>query len=149
MGIDPEKLFVLFVIALIVLGPERLPKMAKSLGRGLAEVRKYTSAARAEMDEVLAEPRSVIHSALQESDLEGLKDLANLRNPMRFIDATSRSPASQSPASQSPVSQPSVPQSTPEPSVSSGQRGSPVAEAATWSAVEPSDLPLPDDPSLN
>lgn len=69
MNIDPEKLLVVFVIALIVLGPNRLPQAARSLGRGLAELRKYTSAVRTEVDQVLAEPRAIIQSAVYEADL--------------------------------------------------------------------------------
>ena len=69
MSIDPEKLFVVFVIALIVLGPSRLPNAARSLGRGLAELRKYTSAFRVEMDQVLAEPRAIIQSAVHDAEM--------------------------------------------------------------------------------
>lgn len=42
-GIGMSELIVILVIALIVLGPKRLPEMAKALGRGLAEFRKATS----------------------------------------------------------------------------------------------------------
>jgi len=97
MGIDPEKLFVLFVIALIVLGPERLPKMARSLGRGLAELRKYTASAQRELSDVLAEPREAVRSALGEVDLPDLSDLASPLSALRYIDAPSRPrPAQQS-----------------------------------------------------
>ncbi|MCL6091533.1 MAG: twin-arginine translocase TatA/TatE family subunit [Actinobacteria bacterium] len=150
MGIDPEKLLVLFVIALIVLGPERLPGMARSLGRGLAEVRKYTSAARAEMDQVLAEPRSVVQSALRETDLEGLSELTNMRNPMRYIEAVSQPNVAQ-PTS----SQPGGPQAAMEGasagnrSTGDGSTGDGPEWTEPWLAAEASTLPLPDDPSLN
>jgi Tat protein translocase TatB subunit len=36
-------LIVLFVIALIVLGPEKLPEVARMLGKATAEMRKMTS----------------------------------------------------------------------------------------------------------
>ena len=149
MGIDPEKLLVLFVIALIVLGPERLPGMARSLGRGLAEVRKYTSAARAEMDQVLAEPRSVVQSALRESDLEGLTELTNMRNPMRYIEAASQSKASQSKPSQSASPQSGGPPAALEGATGDGSIGDGPEWTEPWLAAEPSTLPLPDDPSLN
>ena len=36
MGFDsPEKLVIVFVIALIVLGPSRLPELGRSLGQGI------------------------------------------------------------------------------------------------------------------
>jgi TatA/E family protein of Tat protein translocase len=36
-------LLVILVVALVVLGPKRLPDVAKALGKGLAEFRKATS----------------------------------------------------------------------------------------------------------
>ena len=42
-GIGMPELLVIFVVALIVLGPKRLPDVAKALGKGLAEFRKATS----------------------------------------------------------------------------------------------------------
>jgi Tat protein translocase TatB subunit len=39
-GINPQELLVILVIALIVVGPRKLPEMARSIGRGLREVRK-------------------------------------------------------------------------------------------------------------
>lgn len=44
MGIDnPVHLLFLGVIALIVLGPRRLPELAKSLGKGMRELREAMS----------------------------------------------------------------------------------------------------------
>ena len=42
-GIGVPELMVILVIALIVLGPSRLPDVAKAVGRALAEFRKATS----------------------------------------------------------------------------------------------------------
>ena len=39
-GIGMTELIVIFAIALIVLGPKRLPELARSLGRGIAEFRR-------------------------------------------------------------------------------------------------------------
>jgi sec-independent protein translocase protein TatB len=56
VNLDPDKLVVLFVIALLVLGPKRLPEVARTAGRWMAEVRKYTSAIQGELHGVLGEP---------------------------------------------------------------------------------------------
>lgn len=42
-GIGVQELLVILVVALIVLGPERLPEVARMLGKGMAELRKATS----------------------------------------------------------------------------------------------------------
>src|SRR5690349_17687960 len=41
-GIGMPELMIILVIALIVIGPQKLPDLAKSLGKGLAEFKKAT-----------------------------------------------------------------------------------------------------------
>src|SRR5204862_5196131 len=41
-GIGTPELLVILIVALIVLGPQRLPEIAKALGKGLAELRRAT-----------------------------------------------------------------------------------------------------------
>ena len=63
MNLDAEKLMTLFLIALVVLGPQRLPEAARTLGRGLAELKKYRAVVQSEMNHLLQEPRAVINEA--------------------------------------------------------------------------------------
>ena len=42
-GIGTPELLVILVVALIVVGPKRLPEVARALGKGLAELRRATS----------------------------------------------------------------------------------------------------------
>jgi Tat protein translocase TatB subunit len=65
VNLDPEKLIVLFVIAMLILGPKRLPEAARTAGRWMAELRKYTSGFQKEFGDILAEPREHT-SALRE-----------------------------------------------------------------------------------
>jgi Tat protein translocase TatB subunit len=51
--IGPEKLLMVLVIALIFLGPQKLPEIARSLGKGLREIRQAGQAARDELMEGL------------------------------------------------------------------------------------------------
>ena len=41
-GIGMPELIVILVIALIVIGPQKLPELARSLGKGLAEFKRAT-----------------------------------------------------------------------------------------------------------
>jgi TatA/E family protein of Tat protein translocase len=42
-GIGMPELSVILVVALVVLGPKRLPEVARSVGKALAELRRQTS----------------------------------------------------------------------------------------------------------
>ena len=52
-GIGMPELVLILVIALIVLGPSKLPEIARALGRGMHEFRKATDELR---DNLMAEP---------------------------------------------------------------------------------------------
>ena len=51
------ELLVILVIGLLVLGPKRLPELARSLGRGLAEFRRASTDMRKEFLDVAEEAR--------------------------------------------------------------------------------------------
>ena len=58
-GIGMTELIVIFAIGLIVLGPKRLPELARSLGRGIAEFRRASMDLRKEFMEATDEARIV------------------------------------------------------------------------------------------
>ena len=55
-GIGFPELMVILVVALLVFGPKRLPEMARSLGRGLAEFRRASSDVRQTFLDATREP---------------------------------------------------------------------------------------------
>lgn len=50
-GIGTSELLVIVAIALIILGPKKLPELARSLGRTLGELRKTTDELKTSIDE--------------------------------------------------------------------------------------------------
>jgi Sec-independent protein translocase protein TatA len=86
VNLDVDKLATLFVIAMLVLGPKRLPEATRALARGLGEFRKYRSALTGELKDFVAEPLGQIsafqkelrdatvgpRSAIEESLREGI-----------------------------------------------------------------------------
>ena len=59
-NISPLEIMVLAVIALIVLGPQRLPEMARSVGRGMREFRAALSSDHDDDDEDDDDPNALI-----------------------------------------------------------------------------------------
>jgi Tat protein translocase TatB subunit len=55
-GIGMPELLVILVVALLVLGPKRLPEVARSLGRGMAEFRRASTELRSTLTQALEEP---------------------------------------------------------------------------------------------
>jgi Tat protein translocase TatB subunit len=66
-GIGMPELLVIAVIALLVVGPKKLPDIAKALGKGLAEFRKVTENATDTIKETLKTDDL-------KKDMDGIKD---------------------------------------------------------------------------
>ena len=57
-GLGIWEIAFILIIALLVLGPEKLPKVAKQLGRGMRELRKAASEFQTNLNEASNEPAS-------------------------------------------------------------------------------------------
>lgn len=65
-GIGTGELLLLLVIALLVLGPERMPKLARDVGRTVADLRKTSDELRTEFlnaDQALRSPEKLLDLA--------------------------------------------------------------------------------------
>lgn len=49
-GVDFSELMVILVVALIVIGPERLPKVARTLGHLLGRAQRFVNSVKADID---------------------------------------------------------------------------------------------------
>ena len=52
-SLGPAEILVILVVALIVLGPKRLPEAGRQIGKALAEIRHWSSAVQEEIKEAL------------------------------------------------------------------------------------------------
>ncbi|MBO0691587.1 MAG: twin-arginine translocase TatA/TatE family subunit [Acidimicrobiaceae bacterium] len=64
--ISPEKIVVVLVIALVVLGPGRLAEAARALGRARAQLRKWSATLPPDTAKIVRNPRSALLDALAE-----------------------------------------------------------------------------------
>lgn len=51
--LGPAEILVVFVVALLVFGPKRLPEVGRQVGRGLRELRKVQETVRTELNEII------------------------------------------------------------------------------------------------
>lgn len=62
LDFSPEKMVMIFLIVLIVLGPEKLPEISRKIGKAAAELKKLSGGFQ---DEI----RSAVHQATNDSDV--------------------------------------------------------------------------------
>ncbi len=107
-GIGLPELIVILAIALIVVGPKKLPELAKALGRGIAEFRRATT----DLKESL-EANSAI-SEVKETLTDAKATLAAVQLPadVAKVEATASTPTNPNPPQESQPTIPTAP--TPE-----------------------------------
>lgn len=127
LNFSPEKLFLVGVIALIVLGPNRLPQAARTLGRFVAQVRRMSASFQEEVRDALADPTDAVSSAVAEFRVPDIR-----RSVRDAVSSTFSAPITAVPAAAV--------------SAADGQATSPTAGDAVTAPLTPA---APDDPSLN
>jgi Tat protein translocase TatB subunit len=65
-GIGMQELIIIAIIALIIVGPKKLPDLAKTLGKGFSEFKKATDGITDDLKETMKED--------EKQDDDGLKD---------------------------------------------------------------------------
>jgi sec-independent protein translocase protein TatB len=109
LNVGPQELLVILVIALLVVGPQRLPELSRQLGRGLREFRKI------------------------QDDVKGMVNLDEVKNMVNFdADAPTPSAAGGSRGATGATAAPGVHRAArPAPSPGTGDGPTPAADADT------------------
>lgn len=66
VNLTPNEVLIIALVALVVLGPQRLPEAARQIGKGYRELRKMSTSVRAEIDTALKEPVEAITNPINE-----------------------------------------------------------------------------------
>ncbi|MFP4295206.1 MAG: Sec-independent protein translocase protein TatB [Halothiobacillaceae bacterium] len=74
-GLSVWEIFILLVVTLLIVGPERMPALARSAGEWVVKIRRFVANARAEMDSEFntQDLKKLLNS--QEQELESLRQL--------------------------------------------------------------------------
>jgi Sec-independent protein translocase protein TatA len=64
LDLSPEKLMVVLAVAMAVLGPQGIPKVARGLGRARAEIRRLTADVPPDTLNALTNPRAALLDAV-------------------------------------------------------------------------------------
>ena len=103
MKVGFTELLLVFAVALIVIGPERLPQFAKKLGEALGAFRKASSEAAAEIKksaepiEELKRPLAEAMQPLTETDRSVNESLRDIKQTIRDIEKPSEDVSSDIP----------------------------------------------------
>jgi Sec-independent protein translocase protein TatA len=66
VNLDPEKVLMIGLLALVVLGPSRLPRVARDVGRAMVRIRRIRASLQSEMHQALEEPTQALRDAVDE-----------------------------------------------------------------------------------
>lgn len=113
MKIGMQELLIVFIVALIVLGPDKLPLYAKKFGEALREFRKFSSEATKDIRESIVEPLEEAQRPLREAlepitelekevrgDMEGIqKSFSDIGKPVKKDKGTTDDSSANTPES--------------------------------------------------
>lgn len=77
-----QELIVIFIVALIVFGPKRLPDLGRALGKGISELKKALEGVKEQMDTEFKTEQKLPESNHTEP-IEGKKEDAKIENPVK------------------------------------------------------------------
>ena len=80
LGMGPAELLLIFVIALIVLGPGKLPELARTLGKAMRELRRMSVEITAEFAKELRDVEAISREVKETT--EAIKQAADIKKTL-------------------------------------------------------------------
>lgn len=80
--IGMQELIVIFIVALLVFGPKRLPELGRTIGKGMAELKKAMYGIKEQMDSELHDIKDPLSRVKEEIDSE----LRDIKDPLSHLD---------------------------------------------------------------
>lgn len=80
--IGMQELILIFIVALLVFGPKRLPELGRTIGKGMAELKKAMYGIKEQMDSELHDIKEPLSSVKEEIDSE----LRDIKDPLSHLD---------------------------------------------------------------
>jgi TatA/E family protein of Tat protein translocase len=103
MQLGFPEIIMIFIIALLVFGPKKLPELGKSLGKGLREFKKATDELKSNWDEQLKdveksvnEVRDTVHSATRDIENKIKAEVYSTAEPVKPQPPDAAAPAEES-----------------------------------------------------
>jgi TatA/E family protein of Tat protein translocase len=84
--IGMQELILIFIVALLVFGPKRLPELGRTIGKGMAEFKKAMYGIKEQMDSELHDIKEPLSSVKEEIDSE----LRDIKDPLSHLDVTGK-----------------------------------------------------------
>ena len=100
-----QELLIIFVIALLVFGPKKLPELGKSLGKGLREFKRATEDLKSNWEDQMKEVEEPVKEAAKDMAETGKRCEGRIHTPRKPLPSTS---TTEPPAPSQPT-EPAVP----------------------------------------
>jgi sec-independent protein translocase protein TatB len=160
LSLSPIKILIVLVVAMILLGPDKLPQVARQLGAGWRAFREFQQKMEHEVRSTIPDLPSTEHIAkMARSPISFLNSLADmpandLEPPVADPGATEELAADDAPwpsdpsATQFATTEMTPPPAGPPPAAPPRAPSSPSGLRSV-AAGSPEPFPVPDDPSMN
>ena len=89
-GLGMPELIVIFIIALVVFGPKKLPDLGRALGKGIAEFKRATEEVKETIETEVRKVESTVDMDKLKAEVEGAQ--AALTTPVRTAAAPAGAP---------------------------------------------------------